>query len=620
MGFFDYKGFDKNTSAELVMNSSKLAIYTNAAYFFGFPGAKILNTFGDSSSLPNKVDISIPKNWREIEPHELGLPASSKDKFGYYTFDSPVFGNPKLTGGPQAKIFGEFIDGKLTKVCMSWCGTNDLLDIADYFHLNSGAVVPPMEPLLNSLKDYSIQNGLTGEDVLVTGYSLGGGLTNLMAKYRETLSDGFYKDSNYFGHASPYIYNNPDVIFNMGYENDAVYRILGDKASFQESYADANYSFVNPDKEYDSTIDNVILFDSAYASPFWSKKLVSLLNKSSGWKAHGNGVRTDALNRILDSEFYDSLDKDSAIIIDNLKAIQRWNTWVKDKTENDVGRPVFIIGNHHNNLLEGGKGSDYIEGKQGNDKIRTGYGFDTVDGGEGIDTLVLMGTKDNWDAYRLNDGSLFMHNKAKLGLVHSMNVEKVSFAGEFASLMRPYDITENELVDNRYPILKFKNKNVSYKEALEGTNEGEYLRGDVVFGKDGNDEIYAGNGKTSLLHGGKGNDIIVGAYSDDELYGAEGNDELFGGAGTDVLYGGVGDDVFIFTKQSTGLTIITDFNAYSGDNDLLSFSGKAFGSANEVLDASYQDGKDLFIHKNDMTIVLQNVLLSELSNRNIEII
>ncbi|MGX2974917.1 hypothetical protein ACWIUH_08260 [Ursidibacter arcticus] len=625
MGFFDYKNYDKTTATTLASESSKLAIYTNAAYFMGLPGAKLLNFLGSISGSyhSNKVNIAPPKNWREIEPHELGLPQSSKDKFGYYTFESPVWGKPLITGGPQAKIFGKTdASGKITQVSMVWCGTNDLLDIADYFHLNSGKVVPPMEPLLNTLKAYAVSQGLSGEDVLVTGYSLGGGLTNLMAKYRETLADGLYKDSNYFGYASPYIYDNADVIFNMGFENDAVYRILGDKNTFKESFDDLIGFFVNPDKDFESSADNIISFNNKYASFIWSQKLVSIFNRTlGGWSAHADGVRSDMIDRIIDSEFYDYMHKDSTIIIDHLSALNRWYTWVKDKPQQKMseGRSTFIIGNEYNNLLEGGKGHDYIEARGGNDKIKTGEGFDRVDGGTGVDTVILDGSRQNWNFYRLKDGTLFANANEKTGLKQLDNVEKIAFSKEWRSLISAYDIKEDHLQDNRY-LIKSRNQKIDYKSHIEGTENDDSLTGRVVFGKEGDDQLYAHHKYGSLLHGGEGNDILIGRNGSDEIYGAEGNDYIFAGAGQNIVYGGVGNDIFAFSSQSKGRTIIRDFNSHSGDNDKLLFSKELFSSTDNALSSMKQTGNDISLTSKGVSVLIQNTLISELDYSNVGIL
>ncbi|KMK51329.1 hypothetical protein RO21_06835 [[Actinobacillus] muris] len=616
MGVFDYKKYGAKESAELMTVSHKLAVYSTFASYFYLPAAKMLNGLGNISGnwFPNKIEIAPPPKWRELMPSELGLPNSSKDISGYYTIASTVTGNRPISGmGPQSKIFAEFNEqGKPIKIALGWAGTNDLLDVADYFHLNSGKIAPNMEPLLNAIKQYGIQNGLSGEDVLITGYSSGGAFTNIMAKYSDSLAGGFFKNSDYIGHASPFIYDNPDVIFNMGFENDAVFRILGDSPTFSQALKELKPWLVNPDKHFNSTSDNIILFNYSYASLFWHPKALSVLNIPQGWGAHFSGVITDATKRISESKFYEYTQKHSKIIVDALPALPRLFVWVRDKTKvghKGYGDPAFIIGNEHNNLLQGNKGGDYIDAKGGNDKIKVGAGADVVDGGAGIDTLILSGRSNQWEVYRLEDKTLYFNSKY-LGLKEASNIEKVTFDRDPRSNAKPYDITEWGLFDHRY-LIKHKNKDIHYKSHIEGTDKSDELSGAVVFGKDGNDMLTAIE-PGSLLHGGKGNDILIGKNGDDYLYGAEGNDILYGGAGNNVLYGGIGHDIFSFDEKSTGRTVIKDFNKYAGDMDSLLFSKSLFESSNSVYQAARKIGKDVHISKDNVNVILEDISLYDL--------
>lgn len=624
MGIFDFKGYTSKEATDLVYVGSKLAIYTNASYFMRFPGASILNWIGNKtgSMKANKYDISIPNEWREIEPTELGLPITSKDRYGYYTFESPVWGKAPISGtGPQAKIFGKFENNKLTKVSLSYCGTNDLWDIADYFHINSGKVIQPAEPLLDVVKSYVIENGLSSKDVIITGYSLGGALTNVMAKYRESLSDGFFAEADYLGFSSPYIYEDKNVIFNMGYENDAVYRILGNESSFADSYHAANSGFVNPDKNFDSSADNVVIFGKGISSPLWSYKLLSIFNRLGGWAAHGEGAKSDAIERIINSKFYEHMDIDSTIIIDQLSIFKRWSTWVKDKISaqhQDYGRPAFIIGNEYNNLLQGSYGGDYIEGNGGNDRIKPGSGADRVDGGTGIDSLVLAGKAAQWNAYHLSDGTLFMSAKDKSGLVQAENIEKIEFQGQIMTYHRPYDVTDSGLYDNYHLIKRWK-KNITYNEHTEGSNEDDLLQGAVVFGKTGDDFLFSLE-KGSLLHGGEGSDVLVGNKGDDQLYGAEGNDVIKMTQGNDIVYGGLGNDVFVFDQKTNFTTIIKDFNAYSGEQDKVLFSSELFSSSENVLHLMKQQDRNVTLEYDNVSIVFENNSLSDFNTSNIGIV
>lgn len=621
MAMFKYKQYNSIEAAHLVIESSKLAIYANAASFMGFPGAKILNWFNNiGGNLPaNKYTIGPPSEWRELTPAELHLPNSSLDRKGYYTFNSPVLGQAPNGTGPQAKIFGKVENGKITKVALSIAGTNDLLDIADYFHLNNGKVVPPLEPLLNVVKNYALEHGLKASDVTVTGYSLGAALTNLVAKYSDSLSGGFYKDANFFAFASPYIYDDAKMILNVGYENDAVYRYLGNEATLKDSFNATGKWFSNPDKGFTSTMDNMILFDKHYASIFYNPNKASIFNKNY-WSAHRRGLQSDAYERILKSKFYEYTDPDSKVVIDQLAWSRRWNTWVKDKSLTK-SKGAFIFGNEHNNMLEGSSGNDYIDAAGGNDKIRVGGGFDRVDGGWGVDRLVLKGKLSDWSTYRLSDGSVIFHAKNKMGgIIQAENVEKVQFESEGFSNLRPYDINYNGLHENRY-LIKWRNKDYGYNKHTEGTDGDDVMHGhgQVMFGKGGNDKLTA-NQWGSFLHGGTGHDTLKGGRGDDEIVGAEGNDIFIASGGRDYLYGGVGNDLFVFEHKIRTTTIIRDFNAYAGDQDRLLFSDEIFGSVREVIGSMRQLGNDVRLYKDGVSVVLENTHIHDFDNMNIGII
>lgn len=608
MGMFNFRNFDKRTSIDLMHTTKHLAEYGNVAGF-----AKIIPNF--MTGIKNA--LTLPDGWRSLTPSELNLPASALDNRGYYTITSSVTGDRPINGtGPQVALLGEFDkSGKLSRIAVSWAGTNDLLDIADYFHLSEGKIAPHMNPILETVKNYAIKHGIKGEDVIITGYSLGGGFTNIMAEHRESLADGFYNNSIYVGHASPVIYDNPDVILNMGYENDAVYRILGNHKTIADAIKNGGPVLSNIDGDFASSIDNVVLVTGAYASVFWqpgNPLTTSLLNKPQGWAAHTAAIGRDTLHRIADSKFYDLMHKDSRVIVDQLKPIEALTMWVADKGKmaNKVGS--FMIGSEKNNLIQGSNHSNYIEAGAGNDRIKLGQGADRVDGGTGTDTVVLKGKSQDWEAYRLSDGTLFMNAKDGSGIKHLESVEKIAFDNEVFTQMRPYDVKEHSLVSNRF-LIKIFNTNVNYKDRTEGSDGNDVLTGKTVFAKDGDDVLFGLTRQNSLLHGGEGDDRLFGQAGNDTLYGGEGNDYLYGGKGTDTLYGGVGNDIFAFDNQSSGTSIIRDFNSFGGDRDVLSFNN-LFSDTTALSRAARSFGEDVHIKAHDVQIIVQNTTLENVLN------
>lgn len=582
MGMFDYKNYSSSESIELLETSYRLATYANINGFIGIAqSGSIVQSISDAllspGLYPNTVDTSLPSGWRELTPAELSLPDSALDATGHYIIESPLLGN--VPTGEQAKLLGEYdAQGKLTRVAISYTGTNSLVDVPDYLQLNSGELAPKLEPLLNALKTFTLKNGLGAEDVIVTGYSLGGGIANLTAEYRETLAGGFFKNANFIGVESPLIYDDASVILNYGYENDVVHRAAGNSDSILTAVSEANLGLVNPDKNY-SSMDNTVLFDDMYASPAWSLPFsFSLLNIPVAWYAHIDGVFTDAYARIANNPFYDWMEKDSATIVANLSALTRGNTWVEDKaasTSNHYGAPSFIIGSKYDDLLKGGSSNDYIYGGEGNDIIRTGTGTDRVDGGTGTNEMRLAGTASDWNAYRLSDGTLFMDAKDKSNFVEADNIQNISFENDTLSQYNPYTVAANALIDQRYGVFSWLlSSNVSYQTAIEGTTHNETLTGKTVFAQSGNDRLIAIS-SGSLLHAGEGNDTLQGYLASDRLYGAEGNDVLSGGKGNDYLNGGVGQDSYQFARGDGQDHIIE-----SSGSDTLTFSSNV--NANQL--------------------------------------
>lgn len=620
MGMFDYKSYDAAQSVELFSTAYRLATFSSVSGVFGWPTESIIQSLGDAMQTggfyPNEVNVLLPSGWREIAPSELSLPSGAVDAWGYYSIISPLTGD--ALSGPQAKILGEYdAQGHLTRVSISFAGTNSPVDLADYFQLNTGELAPNMEPLLLAVRDFVVHNGLTAEDVIVTGYSLGGGMTNLMAQYRDTLAGGFFAEANYVGCASPLVCDDPGVVLNYGYENDVVYRIVGDERSVLAAIEAGDPGLVNSDSMYDSTRDNIVLFDDMYASPLWPAPMFSLLNIPVAWYAHIDGLMSDAQLRIANNPFYEFMERDSTTIVANLSALSRGTTWVQDKqaiTSDHYGTTAFIIGSQYDDLLQGGTAGDYIYGGAGNDTIKTGLGADRVDGGAGTDDLRLAGGKGDWDAYRLSDGTLFFNAHDGSGLKQVEHVEHISFDNEWLSWTRPYDVSTSGLIDNRF-LISWWNSDIGYQKATEGSNGNDTLTGKTAFGKDGNDNLTALS-SGSLLHGGEGNDVLRGAYGNDSLYGAEGRDIVCASHGYDTMYGGVGDDLFMLNRSANN-THIMDFNQAIGDQDLLVFSKDLFASASALAAATRQSGADVVIAQGAFMTTVHDVTMSEVLQHSI---
>jgi len=91
---------------------------------------------------------------------------------------------------------------------------------------------------------------------------------------------------------------------------------------------------------------------------------------------------------------------------------------------------------------------------------------------------------------------------------------------------------------------------------------------DWVYGQAGDDTLDGGAG-ADYIYGGNDNDTLLGGADNDYLSGDAGNDSLNGGSGNDTLSGGAGNDTYLF-GQGSGGDIISDYDATSGNADVLS--------------------------------------------------
>lgn len=610
---FNYRNYSKKESISLVITAKRIAMYDNLYMMFGvIPAAKIITDVLQplSSSLrwmPGKMNVSIPPGWRELKPTELNLPDSAVDSLGYYKVTSPVTGKIISSMGLQSRILGKFDNqNKIQNIALSWTGTNDLLDIPDYTQLNNGNITPHLEPLLNAVKSLAAKNNLSAEDIIITGNSLGGGLVNINAKARDTLAGGFFKNSNYIAFASPYIHDDGSVL-NIGFENDAVFRIAGDADSFLAAIAGTKPFVVNPDRHYKSTLNNIISFDDPHSlnliggGNYLAK---SLLNIPVGWTPHVINMITDSWERIAASEFYPLMNKDSVIIVDNLSRLMRNIKWVGDiyPDTGHYGKPAFILGNQYSNMLKGNNAGDYISAGPGNDKIKPGYGADVINGGTGTDTLLLHGYAKDWDCYKSGE-FVFFRPKDGSGMKKVKDVEKAEFSSEDN---KTYFI--NNTPGNK-PALSVKPQgHIRYKKSVTGTDDADDLTGSAVFSPGGNNTLHALK-IGSLLVSGQGNDVLIGNDGNDELYSGGENDFLYGGKGNDILFGGTGDDIFHFDKNSSGKTDIMDLNKYARDHDIILFTSDIFKDVNDVLSHGRNSGGNVVITHSDNVITIHDYTL-----------
>ena len=90
-------------------------------------------------------------------------------------------------------------------------------------------------------------------------------------------------------------------------------------------------------------------------------------------------------------------------------------------------------------------------------------------------------------------------------------------------------------------------------DQMTGGHAGDRLDGgdgvDRIWGQAGDDLVLGGDGNDQI-DGREGNDVVVGGAGDDSMGGFDGRDVLIGGLGADRMDGGAGDDLLIAGRTS----------------------------------------------------------------------
>jgi Ca2+-binding RTX toxin-like protein len=597
MAIFDFRGQD---GREVIAEAYHLSAYTSGISVLG-------ESLGFLFNDPSLEAGALPPGWREVTFEELGIDLSHANTASLISVgDVPFFKAEGLLDG-DAKVLAKVdADGNIIKLSINFGGTNNIGDIVDFNQLSDLSYADGFEYLYDAVRDYAVVNDLSGEDVLFTGYSLGGGATNLAFLNRADYADGFFTNSDYIGFASPVVLDDPsENLFNFGFENDVVYRAGGSDVDNPPTLAEVVLNGT-ADIEASSSLDNLVLFNDSYAGEAFPYGDFNILNLV-GWLAHLDGGV--AANRLFDtiasSNFYDKMEQDSTIILSNLDLLRDfvWVEPVDRATGNHEGDDSFILGSLHDDLLGDSTGSDFLDGFAGNDEFRVGEGNDTVHGGAGTDTVNLNGSLNDYEIIRLNDGATYFYDtKGRYGIEELIQVEKVDLG-----LAQTYSLDAGGVKWGPFEV-------ADYDAASEGTSGADTLSGgaarDRIFGRDGNDTLAGGAGN-DLLHGGEGSDRLSGGAGNDQLFGAAGNDVLSGGAGNDTLSGGLGVDIFTF-GGGWGDDIITDYNMGEQGDDLLEFSMSVFASFDAVRNAAVQSGGDVLISFGPDSLTLQDTTIADL--------
>ena len=273
-----------------------------------------------------------------------------------------------------------------------------------------------------------------------------------------------------------------------------------------------------------------------------------------------------------------------------------------------------ITGTDGTNLLSGLDGNDSLYGGAGNDTLNGGTGNDSLTGGVGDDLYFIDSATD-----KITETSTGGVDTVSTALTHTLvsYLENLILTGS-AAVNGTGNSSANVLTGN------------SGDNVLTGGSGGN----DTLIGNAGNDTLDGGNG-TDNMQGGAGNDYyivdtafevlteaagqgtdtvqsnvsltlganfenliltgtltasgtgnvlnnrITGNGAINVLNGMDGNDTLVGGVGNDNLTGGNGADHFAFNTATSGVDVITDFNALNGgpaEGDMLEFTGLLNGT------------------------------------------
>lgn len=604
MGIYDYKNLGTTESKALVSDAMAIMLYSYHNLDHGFAAGYQQNGFGaglpatlvtallgstDSQGVipgvpwnPDSEQLALEAvqkaGWTPISASQLGYTGKVDDR-------GTFFGEKAGYTTAQVEILGKYdADGQLTQIGVSFRGTSgpretlisdsigdvisDLMAAFGPQDYAKNYVGQAFGNLLGDVAAFAQAHGLTGQDVLVSGHSLGGLAVNSLADLSTSQWSGFYSSANYIAYASP-TQSSTDKVLNIGYENDPVFRAL-DGSTFTSASVGVH------DAPQESATNNIVSFNDHYASAAWNVLPFSILNIPT-WISHLPTGYGDGMGRILDSAFYDLTEKDSTIIVANLSDPARSNTWVQDLNRNAETHTgsTFIIGSERDDLIQGGQGNDYLEGRAGNDTFRDEGGYNVILGGQGSNTLQLQSSVKDASFVQDGAGTLYVRDaQGAISMTRDIDTLVSKEPGLFWGLLKDevsHSVTANGLVAG--------GKLTAYASSTAGTSTDDTLTarssGDWLFGHDGND----------VLLGGTGNDTFVG------------------GSGNDWLQSGGGSDTFVF-NGAFGHDQISGYDA----GDTLVFLGvQGAGEGFDYRQHLSQVGSDTLLEVGDSSVTLVGV-------------
>ncbi|SUB82860.1 Lipase precursor [Pragia fontium] len=555
MGMFNSLNMTNQESKSLFLDSLAITTYTyhnldhglkegyqKHGFNIGLPLTLVDAVFGSSTSqgiLPNfpgnpdSERLSLQKindaGWSNISAAQLNYSGKTNSSG---TFLGEKFG----FRAAQAEVMGKYDDeGNLIKIGIGIRGTTGPREslITDTISDAVADILTGLSPeyslnypknafnqLLTDIAEFATKQGLTGEDIIITGHSLGGAATNSIAQLSPDNWGGFYQGSKYVAFASPTQYESAGNVINVGYENDPVFRVLNGKQLELSS-------FLIHDADKVSATNNIVNFNDYYASDFWKFIPTSLVNLFS-WISHMPYAYDEGMQRIVESQWYNLTEKDSTVVVANLSDNMQEKTWVEDLNryaQPHVGE-TFIIGSEGNDLIRTKSGINYLDGAGGDDIFSIDKGFNIIYGGTGQNTLELHQPLDQFDVVRAPDDSLYFYDgdgnmtvAKQISTVKMDNDQSLTVSDDGLltqdGLLAPW--TESLFSDDQH--------------MLETDLSGVWLFGqqgdDVLTSTQGGNTFVAGQGNDELFISGGGNTLIFeGEFGQDVIHGLQGDDKL----------------------------------------------------------------------------------------------
>ena len=275
------------------------------------------------------------------------------------------------------------------------------------------------------------------------------------------------------------------------------------------------------------------------------------------------------------------------------------------------GGDDFLNGGVDDDSIYGGDGLDRIVGDGGHDRIFGGNGDDAIYAGAGNDLQNGESGTDTAVYQRLLSELIITIDSTQFKIIEPngqdtlQSIERLAtddgiFVYNFSSnswiqistlpgiaLINPDQylaLTQGDDVINLKGTGKSIVKGLDGNDRITGTagfdtllggNGDDILTGDVLGQSASNDRLIGENGNDRLIGNG-GDDLLYGGAGDDRIIGGDGDDRMWGDAGRDILTGGAGADMFVFTDDSNGADVITD---WTHGVDKLSIDASAFGGA-----------------------------------------